>query len=810
MIRNYLKITFRNIMRNKIFAAINILGLSVSLACCLLLFLYTSKQLSYDEHHGKRIMRITSDLSLKDGQVMKLGSSSVPIAPVVEAEIPEVTKAVRILMPSFFGGKDLISYKDEAFYLEGGLVAEPDFFEVFKYKIIKGNEVQPLAHNNAIVLEKQMSEKIFGSEDPIGKIFKLSSATGEIDYEVSAVYDAQAYPTHLTPTYIVSMENANWKPFLSRFSSNWVGNNIIYSYLELDRNADIGVVEKKLHEIFLQNGGEEMKQLGITKKMHLQSIEDIHTSTDLTMDAFQGKSLVFIQVLMTIGILVLVLACVNYINLATAQAGNRAMEVGIRKVMGVTSRGLITQFLGESFIIVLISLLISILFAEMALPVFNQLVNDDILLSMTNLWTIGKYLLMFLLITGLLAGLYPAFYLSSFKPAQVLKGKNKDKGAAALLRKSLVVFQFMISIVLISAIIIISQQVNFIKNKDLGFDRKTKIVVPLATDEAGEKYTILKQKFTSNASVRGVSGARSVPGSSIMYDLVAYKSGQTMEDGVRIYTNTVEYDFLQLIKTPLIAGKYFEGPETDTVISQVIINKTAADLLGLEPQEAIDEILYFDFRDMKFQFRIAGVIHDMHQGSLHDEIDPIMYELSNGTFQSNIVVDANTDDFQGLISSLQSDWKKVLPNTPFEYFTLEDHLDRQYASDRNTFDLIKYFAIISVVISCLGLYALSMFFAERRFKEIGVRKALGAEVKDILIMVSGDLSKLIVIAFVLSVPLSIYCMDIWLETFAYRITPGFGTYLLAGLLSVVIGWVTISYQSIRAARTNPVNVLKDE
>lgn len=810
MISNYLKITFRNIMRNKLFSAINILGLSISMACCLLLFLYTSEQLSYDQHHTKRIVRVTSELAQKDGEKMVIGSSSVPVAPVLQEEIPEIEQSVRVMLPSMLGARDLISREDESFYLDNGAVADASFFDIFKYDITNGNAEKPLAHNNAIALEKKVADRLFGNEDPLGKMVKLSSLLGAADFEISAVYNAETYPTHLRPTYVISLQNTHWEAFLGRFTSNWVGNNFLYSYLALDQAANIATVENKIHEIFLRNGGEEMKQMGITKVMHLQQVEDIHTSTDIGMDAFGGKSLVFIQVLMAIGVLILVLACVNYVNLATAQAGNRAMEVGIRKVMGVTSKGLVVQFLGESFVVVFISLLISILVAELALPVFNQLVNDPVSLSSANLWTIGKYLMSFLLVTGLLAGLYPAFYLASFRPARVLKGKNKDKGVTGMLRKGLVVFQFLISIVLISSIIIISEQVEFIQNKDLGFDRKAKLVIPLTTDEAASSYKVLKQRFGSHSSVTAISGSQAVPGSSVITDLLAYRKGQTMDDGIRMYSNVVEYDFLQMFNIPLIAGKYFDGPEKDSLVSRVIINKTAANRLGLDPEEAVGEMLFFDYQDMNLRFLVVGVVNDIHQFSLHSQIDPMMFQLSEGEREQNIVVSVNTADFQSVLDDLKTEWKEVVPNTPFEYFTLEDHVNKLYASDMNTFNLIKYFAVISVVISCLGLYALSMFFAERRFKEIGVRKALGAEVKDILVMVSADLSKLILIAFVLSIPVSFYGMNMWLETFAYRITPGLDTYLLAGAVSVLIGWVTISYQSVRAAMTNPVNVLKDE
>ncbi len=812
MLLNYLKITFRNLLRYKLFSAINILGLSVSLASCLLLFLYAQQELSYDQDHGKSLYRLTSSLSLGDGEEMVIGSSSVPIAHRIVADIPEIVSATRLTGAAFFQAKDMITYEDESYYIEHGYVADSTFFDLFEYDIIAGNSQKPFIHSNAVVLEKEWAEKLFGdANEAIGKMVSLSTLLGKTDFEVAAVFDNSSILSHLSPSFLISTQNAPYAQFFARFSNNWVGNNLVFTYLELTPEADPIAVNEKIHQIFLANGLEEMKAMGASKTMTLQPVEDIHTSAGFQMDIQNKTDLTFIKVLITIGILILVLACFNYVNLSTAQAGRRSLEVGIRKAMGVTSKGLMIQFLGESFLLVLISSLLSIVLAELALPFFNVMVNTPISIGMENLADIAMFSLAFLFITALIAGFYPAIYLSAFKPAEVLKGRGTDSKSSSTLRKTLVVLQFVISIVLISAIIIISQQVNYLQNKELGFTSDSKLVIPLRTEEAQTNYKALKEKFSSFAPVSDVTGSRSIPGSLIINDILMYSEGKSMDDAIHIYSNAVDLNYPQLLDIELAGGNYFNDYNKDTtIVSTVMINRIAAEQLGLRPEDAVNEMLYFDWQGVTYNYRVVGVLENINQFSLHDEITPLVFELGSGNRFSNIIVDANMSDLPALVANLEGEWKELVSTTPFEYFTLDDHLSLQYAKDYNTFSLIKSFALISLVISCLGLYALSMFVAERRFKEIGVRKALGARVRDILILVSKDLSLLIIIAFVISIPLSIYGMNLWLETFAYRITPGAGTYIIAGLVSVVIGWLTISYQSVRAARTNPVNVLRDE
>ncbi len=810
MIKNYFKVTLRSMMRNKLFTFINIIGMSSSLACAILLFVYANQELNYDSHQGKSF-RLISHLKANDGQVFNIGTSSVPIAPVIADQIPEIEFASRMTGGTILGSKDMITFEGDSYYIEKGYVVDSAFFDIIKLDIISGNEISPLPYSNSIVINKEWSEKLFGKNDPIGQTVSLSTLVGDADYEVSAIIDNSSYTSHLNPNYLISSGNASWQGFYDNFSSQWVSNNVVFTYLKLRPQSNIQEVTDKIHEIFISNGADEMKALGLDKTMSLQPLSSIHTNNSFMIDVPDVTNVIFIRVLIGIGILILLLACVNYINLSTAQAGNRMLEVGIRKVMGISSRGLVGQFLSESFILVLLSMIIGIGIAYISLPFFNSLIDFPISLDSIDLSFGIPALGLFLIATTLLSGLYPAIYLSSFKASTVLKGKNRDKGSAAFLRKVLVVFQFVISIILISAIVIISNQVDYIKNKDLGFNAKTKLVVPLRTNEALQQYKSLNTLFTSNSSVKAVSGTSSVPGSVSINDILVYKEGQTMDDAIHVFTNTVDINYAQTLGTNLISGSYFSGYFQDSTGYKVIINREAVDQFGYSPDVAIGKTVYFDWRGRRFGFEIVGVIENIHQNSLHQTIDPVFYQLGGEQEgYSYMLLDVQMDNIQSVTSDLSEQWKEAEIHSPFEYFTLDENLQVLYASDYKTFNLIKYFALISVLISGLGLYAISMFVAEKRFKEIGVRKALGARVIDIFLLVTRDLSVLIVIAFVISIPISIYVLNQWLDTFAYRITPGIGTYVISGLISIGIGWAAISYQSIRAALTNPVNALRDE
>jgi putative ABC transport system permease protein len=798
-------------LRNKLFTLINITGISVSLACCIILFLYATRELSYDKQHGPDVYRITSLITQKDGTEFNIPTTSPPIAPVLQQDIPEIEWASRAVNLGALGGKNLISYNDESLYIDGGYIIDSTLFYILAVDIIKGNREKPFTHTNAIALEKTWAKTIFGDEDPIGKMVKLSSDFGQSDFEVTAIFNNETYLSHFTPSFLVSTNHGVWNAIFNQNGTNWVGQNFVITYARLQPGTDPEMTDKKINELLMMHGGEQMKATGLNKVMDLQPIRDVHTATGYMLDVNETTNPAFIRVLILIGIMILILACVNYINLSTAQAGKRALEVGVRKVMGVTPKGLIFQFLTESFFIIFLASILSIFLAQLALPYFNQLIDQSLEITNKYYRQLALYLMGFIIITGLAAGFYPAFYLSSFKPVLVLKGRGgREKSGSSMLRKGLVVFQFIISIGLITSIIIISDQVDYIRNKELGFDSNAKLVIPLNTGESANQYVVLKEKFGSNANVRQVSGANAIPGLPMLNDLLIYKQGQTMDDAIHIYKNNVDLGYLKLLDIKLLSGNYFSDYNTDTTRFKILISKSGVDMLGIPVEEAPGEMVYFDWEGNRMMYEIVGVTDDIHQFSLHKEIDPIMFEISEGRRYKYMILDANFERFQSLIADLEKNWKEVVPQTPFSYYTLKDHLMVQYESDFNTFNLIKYFAIIAVIISCLGLYAMSLFLAEKRIREIGIRKAFGAGVKNILIMVSRDLSLLILIAYLISIPLSYYAMHKWLETFAYKITPGFINFLIAGLISLLIGWLTISYQSFRAARTNPAETLREE
>ena len=755
MLKNYIIITFRNMMRNKLYTLINITGLSVSLACCILLFMYSTRELGYDRQN-KNVYRLTSFISEKDGRQSRFGTSPVPITVSLPQEIPGVERTVRACNADYFGVDNLITYDEKSLYIKDGYYVDSTFFSVLKFDIIQGNPDQPFSNSSSVVLEKDWAKKLFGNDNPLGKRIKISTIFGPADLEVSAVYDKETYDCHIAPSFFIPISNPNTIRFFSLDQSNWNGSNPYYTYVKVTPGSNIGEMTSKLNDLIMAKGGNVMRQTGLHKTAEFQPVKDIHEDNEYSINVPGIVSLVFIKVLIMIGILVLVLACVNYINLSTAQARNRALEVGIRKVMGISPGGLIGQFLGESFIIVLISMVLSLFFAWQGLPYFNRLIDRPIIVSQMNFSLLGAYLAGFLVITGLVAGLYPAFYMAAFKPFAVLKGRSRDRAGTILLRKCLVVVQFVISIALISSILIISQQVKFIRNKELGFDKKAKLIVPLNTDESRQQYEGLVQQFRSNSMVTNVTGADEIPGSYIPINVSVYKQGQSTDDAVHIYPNEIDSNYFNVMGIEKVSGRSFENYTADTALTKVVVSEEAIKQLGFTPDRAIGEIVYSKGWIKQHKYEIIGVVKDIHQVSLHRAIDPMMYSLGDMYGQGdhlqyyrNIIINAENGDFQELISQLQSQWKKIVPASPFTYYTLDDHLMLQYAKDFNTFNLIKYFGFISLLISCLGLYAMSMFMAERRFREIGIRKAFGAEVKNIVIMVSGDLSKLIAIAFIL-------------------------------------------------------------
>ena len=809
MIYNYFKIAFRNIAYSKVYSAINILGLAMGIACCLLLTLYIQDEASYDQHHTRLndIYRIVTNFQSETG-ISKQGAVSPPIAMTVKDEVPEIEAAVRVLNPPGVT-QSLMRYQENLFYESNGWLADSTLFDVLTYDLTEGNPKKALVEANSVVLSKKLSEKIFGNEPALNKVISISQGGELTDYKVTGVF-IENYKSHIQANFFTSMTSKGWGEYVTKNSetaNEWAGQNFIPSYIKLVSGHDKASVEKKINEVLLRHGAEAMKAMGMHKTLSIEPVKSIY----LASETDKSQRITYLYVVGSLALFILLIACINFMNLSTAKATKRAAEIGIRKTMGAFRSSLIGQLMGEAMIIVMLSILISIVIVQLALPLFNQLTDKTISFNSANTPYFIAMLVIIALFTGLVAGSYPAFYLSSFQPAQVLKGKIKLGNSAGRLRQALVVFQFVIAIVLVCGIFIISRQLNYVIEKDLGFDSHAKIVLPIRTEEAHNQYAALKRQLQNNSNIDVVSGSTYVPGSRIYSDMMFYSDGGSMDNAVDILRNTVDTDYIELLNIKLLAGRTFTDNRKMDSETKVILNRTSAEKLGFTPEKIVGQNLHFDWQGKKYDFEVIGVIEDYHQTSLHEAIKPILFEMADSTSRYDyIIASVATENFEQTTEFVEQIWKSLINDTPFEYSFLDDTIQRQYSSDRKISKIVTSFGLIAMVICGLGLYGLSSYMAERRFKEIGIRKVMGASVSQIVGMMSTEFIKLVLIAFIIAVPLAWYCMTKWLESFSYKTPIEWFIFVLAGLIALSIAMVTVSFESIKSAMSNPVDSLRSE
>jgi len=808
MLHNYLKIAFRNLLRSKSYSFINIFGLALGVACCLLLTLYIQDEISYDKHHKhlENVYRITTKFESDKG-IDKLGSTSPPIAMTMMEEISEVESATRALNPPGVS-QNLIKYEDKIFYEPNGLIADSTIFNVLTYEFKEGNPVKALTDPNTVVISETLSKKLFGNESALDKSILISQGGPEDNFKITGVFKENT-KSHLKANFFVSMLSTGWAAYVrsDAASKEWAGQNFIPSYVRLNEGHNKMEVEKKMNDILVKYGAEGMKALGMKKTLGLEPVKDIYLKSDIG----QSPRITYLYIIGSIAFFILLIACINFMNLSTAKATHRAGEIGIRKVMGAFRSSLISQIMGEALIIVLIAILFSIIMLQVSLPLFNEVTGKTISLDTDNIQYFSMVLVVITLVTALVAGSYPAFYLSSFQPAQVLKGKFNLNSSSGWLRQGLVVFQFMIAIILVCGMIVITQQLKFIQNKDLGFDATAKIVLPLRTEGAQKQFRALKNQLANNSSIKQVSGTEYIPGSTIYSDMMYYKQGGNMDNAVMHRRNTVGAGYMKLLGLKIIAGRYFSENSSSENNTNIIINRTSASKFGFEPDQIIGQPLFFDWQGVKYTYNIIGVMEDYHQTSLKETINPVIFEIASDSTQFPfLIADVNTAHFNETTAMIEKTWKNLVNDTPFEYFFLDESIQKQYNEDRKVSQIITTFTIIAMIICSLGLYGLSTYMAERRFKEIGVRKVMGASISQIVGMMSKEFIRLVIIALLLSVPVAWYLMNQWLSSFAYRIPISFTIFIYAGVTALLIALFTVSFESVRAASANPVNSLRAE
>ncbi len=810
MLKNYLKTSFRFLLKNKTYSFINIFGLALGTLCCVYLILYVTDQYSYDKHQpdAKNIYRITTKTDLS-GDKHYGGASSPPIAPAMKRDFGEVLQYTRVV--STLGvTKSLLTYKEKSFYENDALYVDSTFFQLFNYHFIYGHPSNALNAPYTIVLQRSVAEKLFGSEDPVGKTITIENNYGKDNFKVMGVVDQSFGKTQIKGNMFLSMNSGGMGSY-TYSNTTWAGNNYAYSYVELRPDADVSAFEKKIPAFLNKYGGDQLRAGGMKKELHLQRLLDVQTTGGLEHNMIPAVSTSFLYIMILIAVLIQVIACINFMNLSTARASKRAKEVGVRKVIGAGKGSLIKQFLAESLFLSFIGILIALPLLVIALPYLNQITHADIHLSLFRDYRLWIFLVMLVLVTGFLAGSYPAFYLSAFQAIKVIKGNFSNHISASGIRRSLVVFQFVLSIVLITSIIIIYSQLNYIKNKDLGFDKKQKLIFNFYTDATQKKMASLSNDFKELAEVQNIGMSNFYLGQFVEHDHGVFPPGGNMKTAIDAQNIATDDHFLKANGIQLISGRDFRLGDS----GRVLINETLCRRLGLKPETAPGTKIYNEDNEGKpdpiITMEIVGVMKDFNYSSLHKEIMPLELDYKAGTdWFDKMTVSVNSDNYKSVLAKMGSAWHKNLPGVPFEFQFLDDVVQKQYESEQTLGNIINSFTLMAILISSLGLFGLASFSAEQRSKEIGIRKVLGASVSGIVQLLSKDFLKLVFISFVIASPIAWWAMNKWLQGFNYRVPITLWMFVMAGLIAILIAMITVSFQALKAAVANPTKSLKTE
>jgi putative ABC transport system permease protein len=803
MFKNYFKTAWRFLLKNKAFSFINIIGLAIGTLCCLYIMLYVKDQYSYDRQHtdAKDIYRIVTLISTS-GDKHKMATCSPPIAPALKNDFPEVAAFTRIV-PTLGASNHLLRYKDKSFYNDDAFFIDSTFFNVFNFHFDYGNAATALAEPNSIVLLKPVADKLFGKENPTDKVITIEDADGRHDFKVTGVIDESLGKSNIHGSMFIRMnENGYGGDILS--NTTWTGNNFTNSFIKLKPGTNVAALEKKLPAFLNKYGAEQFKSSGMEKQLQLQPITSIHTSEGYAPEMTPTVSSSFLNILILIAILIQVIACINFMNLSTAKASKRAKEVGVRKVIGAQKSSLRIQFLTESFLLSLLSVAIALPLLIITLPYLNQITHADILISSLSDYRVWLLLGGIIISTSLVAGSYPAFSLSAFQAIKVIKGNFTNQVSATGIRRSLVVFQFVLSIVLITSIIIIYSQLNYIKNKDLGFDKNQKLIFSFYTDNAKSKMPAFANDLKELPEVKAVSLADNYMGQPHYHDWTVYLPGGNLATGIDQQNLSSDENFVKTMGIQIISGRDFRFHDSD----KVLINETLMKRLGLNLQSAPgSKLLTGDERN----YEVAGVMKDFNYSSLRDNINPFMIicEPKRDDIH-DVIVNVSSNDYKTLLGKIETVWRKDLPSEPFQYSFLDAEVQQQYQSEITFSNIINSFTLMAILISCLGLFGLAAFSAEQRKKEIGVRKVLGASVAGLVQLLSKDFLKLVGISIIIATPIPWWTMNKWLQSFSYRVTISWWMFVLAGVIAIMIALLTVSFQAIKAAIANPVKSLRSE
>lgn len=806
MFSNYFKTALRNLLRNKAFTSINVLGLALGIATCLLIMLFVSHELSYDRYNKKyeQMVRVTFRGKVQGGE-LKDAVVMAPVASTILREFPEVKEATRIRMD----GRPPMVYGNKTFREDEMAFVDSNFFQVFTIPLLKGNMKTVLTEPNTVVISKAIAKKYFGTEDPIGKMILYRNNNSSM--KVTGVFDEVPENSHFhfdifgSLTTIPDSRDDDWMS--SRF----------FTYLVLQEGYDYKKLEVKLPGLMEKYVSPQLKErMGVTLtefrkngndlNFKLQPIKDIHLYSDFSSDMSSYGNKTYVYIFSAVAVFMLLIACINFMNLSTAGASKRAKEVGVRKVMGSLKSQLITQFISESMLITAAALVIGVVLVYIALPLFNQLSDQNLTFDLFGNPFIIPALLLFGIFTGLLAGSYPAFYLSSFNPVQVLKRRFSTGKAGNRLRSGLVVFQFAISIVLIVGTAVVYKQISFIHTTNPGYD-KDKVLVIHSTYWLNGKQDVFREQLMQDPRVTSVTASGFVPaGGTNSNNFFIYPDDKS-DQIIKTLRYDVDEQYIPTLGMQLVAGRNFSKDFGADSLS-IIVNESAIKAFGWTGNVLGKTLTHKGDDKSKKTYTVTGVVKNFHFQSLHQLITPLV--MVKGTDYGTMLAKLNTNDVKPVLASLEQKWNALKPEAPFAYSFLDERYNNTYKTEQNIMRILGIFAGLTIFVACLGLFGLATFTAEQRTKEIGIRKVLGANVTGIVSMLSRDFLKLVLIAFVIATPLAWLLMNRWLDDFAYKVDIGAGEFVIAMILAMIVTLITVSFKAIRAALANPVDSLKSE
>ena len=805
MLKNYLKIAFRNMFRNKLYSLINLTGLAIGLAACLMIWLWVQDEMNYDRFHtnADRIYRIERKVDFRNihGQTP---TTSGPYGPALVNDYPEITNYVRL-------HRNELSIKDHRniFHKHQIIVADNSIFEVFDFHLEGGDLKTALTQPRSMVMTRDNALKYLGTADAVGKSLTVDWSGTQADFQITGILEEIPPNSHVQFDVLVSI--SSYPPE----ELNYWGNNFLYTYVLLREGVSLEEMKKKFPGFLTKYMGADMTKLlgpdtdvNDVFQLKLYPLLDIHLYPAQEFEIEPQGRMSSVYLFSAIAFLILTIACINFMNLSTARASKRAREVGIRKTVGAYTRQLRGQFLGESVLLAFMALILAVLLIRLFIPVFNSISGK--LLSMGMLFHVSNWIILIgiALVAGLLAGLYPAFYLTRFNPVKVLKGRAQSGTGKSIFRRSTAVIQFVISITLIIGTLIIFKQLDYIQKKSLGFDKENVIILPAESNINRQNIEAFRNTLTQNTQIKSVAVSSSFPGSAMFTD-TAYKRPDSDDVFPLIFMYT-DYEFVDTYGFEVTHGRAFSKEFGADIDGAIMLNEAAAREIGYTPEEAVGKKLlrFITLSEFK-EFTIVGVVKDFHFKSLHRIIEPFLLALDPQNFNT-ISIRIMPGDIRGTIGFIQQKWGEIFPGEQFEYSFLDSRIDLLYRSESRMRSIFLIFSILSIFVACLGLFGLAAFTAEERTKEIGVRKVLGASTANILLLLSKEFSKWVLMANLIAWPVAYYMMNRWLQNFAYQTRIGLWPFIFSSLLALIIALFTVSYQSVRAALADPVDCLRYE